>query len=198
MPHRFQCQCGSLQGEVDRPGQAARAVCYCKDCQAYAHVLGQPQRVLDVLGGTDIVATEARNVRFTAGKEQLACLSLSPRGLLRWYANCCSTPIANTPRDWRLPYVGMVHTCLRRPDPIEQSFPEVQMHVNTRSARGKPPPGHPIAGMARFARLMLRLTASRLRGGYKATPLFDAQGRPVVEVKVAPRAAVEEARRAVG
>ena len=195
MSHRFQCQCGALQGEIGQPERGLRAVCYCGDCQAYAHLLGKPQFVLDPLGGTDVVAIQSRYVSFTTGTQTLACLSLSPRGLLRWYAKCCSTPIANTPRNWKLPYVGLVHTCLRQPEPLEQSFPEVQMHVNTGRAKGRPPRVGRVGGMARFAGLALRLAGSRLNGAYRETPFFDAEGVPIAEVVVAPRAAVEEARR---
>ena len=88
--------------------------CYCRDCQAFAHALGNPGAILDKLGGTDIVATLQQYVTFTKGTEALACLSLSERGLLRWYANCCNTPIANTARNPKLSYVGLVHTCLAR------------------------------------------------------------------------------------
>ena len=196
MTHRFQCHCGTLRGELTEPQRGVRAVCYCGDCQTYAHLLGQPQRVLDALGGTDVVAIPSRHVRFTSGTGTLACLSLSPKGILRWYASCCNTPIANTPRDWRLPYVGLVHTCLRQPDPLERSFPAVQMVVNTKHAKGAPPRVNALGGMARFARLALRMAAGRLGGGYKATPFFDASGVPVAEPGVAPREAVVAARRA--
>ena len=94
MSHRFECRCGALQGEVRRPAHGVRAVCYCGDCQTYAHLLGNAQSVLDALGGTDVVATQARNVVITSGASELACLSLSPNGLLRWYASCCGTSIA--------------------------------------------------------------------------------------------------------
>ncbi len=197
MSHRFQCRCGQLQGVVDQPERGVRVVCYCADCQTYAHLLGHPERTLDPLGGTDIVATDSRYVRFTAGAQALACLSLSPRGLLRWYAKCCDTPIAATPRNWKLPYAGMVHTCLSQPDSLERSFPQVRMRVNTQSAKSKPPGGGGLRGMGRLTGLMLRLVASRLRGGYRASPFFDAQGVPVAEVVVAPRALVDQARRAV-
>ena len=196
MSHRFQCRCGTLQGEISHPERGMRAVCYCGDCQAYAHLLGEPQRVLDPQGGTDVVATHARYVMFTSDTQALACLSLSPRGLLRWYARCCGTPIANTPRNWKLPYVGLVHTCLRQPEPLERSFPEVQVRVNRKGAKGRVPrAGHP-GGMARFGGLALRLVASRLGGGYDKTPFFDRNGVPVAEAVVAPRADVEAARRA--
>ena len=195
MSHRFQCRCGTVQGEILQPRGAMRATCYCRDCQAYARLLGQAQDVLDPLGGTDVVATPASNVRLTAGQASLRCLSLSPRGLLRWYAGCCRTPVANTPRDWRLPYVGLVHTCLRRPQPLEQSFPRAELRVNTQGAHGPVSGRNGLAAWLRFARLVLRLSGQRLRGRYRATPFFDAEGRPVATVEVVSREAVEAARR---
>lgn len=198
MIHRFQCRCGTLQGELAAAEQGVRGVCYCRDCRTYAHLLGQPESVLDAWGGTDLVATESRHVRFTAGASSLACVSLSPRGLLRWYARCCDTPIANTPRDWKLPYAGLVHTCLERPDRLENSFPRVQARVNTGSAIGTPPADTGRAGMLRYAGLMLRLLASRVRGRFRQSPFFDAQGTPVVAVVVAPRETVNIARQAAG
>jgi hypothetical protein len=197
MSHAFQCRCGTLRGEIVETRRGLRATCYCGDCQAYAHLLGNPATVLDPLGGTDVVATPASNVRLTAGAEALACVSLSPRGLLRWYARCCNTPVANTPRDWKLPYTGMVHSCLRQPVPLEQSYPEVQLRVNTHGAVSKPPAARGLAGMARFAGMMLRLAAMRLSGRYRKTPFFDGEGRPVVVPTVASREDVERARQVV-
>ena len=197
MDHRFQCRCGTVQGEIRHARRGVRAVCHCRDCQAYAHVLGEPAAVLDAAGGTDIVASDARSVRFTAGTDSLACLSLSPRGLLRWYARCCGTPIANTPRDAHLPYAGFVHTVLERPDPMERTFGPPLVHVNARSARGPTPKRRPLAGWARFLVLMGRLNAARLTGSWRRTPFFDAQGAPVAPVDLVPRERVEQARREV-
>jgi hypothetical protein len=197
MSHPFQCRCGQVRGEVEHPEGGMRATCYCLDCQTYAHLLGEPDRVLDAQGGTDVVATQARYVRFTSGTDALACLSLSPRGLMRWYARCCNTPIANTPRHWKLPYVGLVHTCLRQPLPLEQSFPHVQLRANTKSAHGEAPKGGNVGGMVRLAGLMAKLAGQRLTGGYRTSPFFGADGTPTRPVEVAPRDAVEQARRAV-
>jgi hypothetical protein len=195
MVHRFQCRCGALQGEVTQPARGVRAVCHCTDCQAYAHLLGDPAAVLDAAGGTDIVASPASTVRITAGADQLACVSLSPRGLLRWYARCCRTPVANTPRDWRLPYAGLVHTVLERPEPMERSYPPPLLHINTQSApRPAPRSGRPVAGWMRFFGLMGRLMAARVAGRYRATPFFRPDGQPVAPVEVAPLEAVQRAR----
>lgn len=193
--HPFQCRCGTLRGEVDQPGRAMRAVCYCRDCRTYAHWLGEPGQTVDGLGGTDIVATHSRYVRLTAGASSLACMSLSPRGLLRWYASCCRTPIANTPRQWKLPYVGLVHTCLELSRPLEPDFPAVQMDINTRSAPGSTPHRGGAVTMTRFLAMVSRLWAARLTGSYRKTPFFDA-GAPVASVQVPPKAQVDAARRA--
>lgn len=194
MNHRIQCQCGALTGEVSNTHAAMRAVCYCKDCRAFAVHLGQAQTVLDALGGTEIVATQPRYVSFTSGAQNLACLSLSPRGLLRWYAKCCNTPIANISRNWQLPFVGLVHACLQKP--LESSFPPVQMHAYTANAKGKPASvgARPIAALLAF---MSKLLLARLSGAYKQTPFFSAAGTPVAEVKVLSKSEREQASSAI-
>ena len=196
--HPFQCRCGTLRGEVDQPRRAMRAVCYCRDCRSYAHWLGQPEAAVDAFGGTDIVATHARHVRLTAGASALACMSLTPRGLLRWYASCCRTPIANTPRDARLPYVGLVHTCLEQVRPLEPDFVPVQIDIHRKGALGPAPNRGGPATMARFLAMVLRLSAARVTGSYRRTPFFDGAGAPVVPVQVPPKAVVDAARAAAG
>ena len=81
----FSCRCGQVRGEVGTDRTYVRATCYCKDCRAYAQWLGGPG-LLDDAGGVDVVAMAPSRVRFTAGEEQVACMSLSGRGIYRWYA----------------------------------------------------------------------------------------------------------------
>lgn len=38
--------------------------------------------------------------------ENLACLRLTDKGLLRWYSTCCQTPIGNTSANWKISFVG--------------------------------------------------------------------------------------------
>lgn len=89
----IRCTCGALRGEVEPSRRVNRGSCYCKDCQAFAHFLGRAEEILDAQGGTEVVQIASRHVRFTAGQEQLACMRLTRRGLLRWYAACCNTAI---------------------------------------------------------------------------------------------------------
>ena len=197
--HSIRCRCGKLQGEVSHPELGTRAVCYCRDCQAFAHFLGSRQDILDALGGTEIVAVAPRWVSFTGGKEELVCMSLTEQGMLRWYAGCCRTPIGNTPRDPKLSHVGLIHACLRASTgTLNDSFGPVRMRVNRLSAKGRPA-ATPVAGLAiAMLRYLGLLAWSRVSGKYKQNPFFSAAtGRPHVEPYVLNKAEHEKLQRAV-
>ena len=185
MNHPLRCRCGTLKGYVSHPEKVSRGVCYCRDCQAFAHFLGTTGDILDGMGGTDIVATLPKYVTFTQGVDALACMSLTETGMLRWYASCCNTPIGNTPRDFKVSHVGLIHTCLEDPPrTLESSFGPVRMRVNTKHAKGKPKL-MPISTIASVLRFMSSLIRARLDGSYKSTPFFDPdRGTPFVPPKV--------------
>jgi len=197
MTHPLRCRCGTLQGELLRPDKTLRAVCYCIDCRTYAHALGDAARTLDENGGTEVVATQARYVRFTAGAGSLACISLTGRGLLRWYTSCCRTPVANTPRDMRLPYAGVMHTCLAgTASERARAFGPVRLRVNTHHAGGAVPPPR-FWEWAALLRTGPGLLWSRLSGGWRETPFFDtASERPRAEPRVLDAAQLQSARNA--
>ncbi len=187
MTHPLRCRCGTLRGQVSRPEKATRGVCYCKDCQAFAHFLGTTGDILDEKGGTDVVATQPRHVSFTQGVERLACMSLSDKGMLRWYASCCNTPIGNTPRQMKLSHVGLVHTCLQgSPGSLDAAFGPVRMRVNTQSAQGAAKPKTlPLSTVVAIVKFMGSLLRARLDGSYQHTPFFvPGPGTPVVNPKV--------------
>lgn len=173
---QLRCRCGAVQGNVDSRNLYSRAVCYCSDCQAFARFLGSPEDILDKQGGTDIVAILPAAVHFSAGLERLACMSLSQKGMLRWYASCCRTPIGNTPRDWKTSYVGLVSTCLPNPD---ESFGPLTIAFNTKAARGKVE-ATSFATFRGFVRIMRKVIGARLRGRYKENPFFTpGSGTPI-------------------
>jgi hypothetical protein len=200
MNHPLRCRCGTLRGEVSHPEKVSRGVCYCKDCQAFAHFLGTTDSILDEAGGTDVVATTASHVSFTQGTQALACMSLSEKGMLRWYASCCHTPIGNTPRTMKLAHVGLVHTCLQDPSkPLDEVFGPVRMRVNTQSARGEDKPKTmPLSMVASLVPFLASLARARLDGSYKRTPFFAPdRGTPVVVPKVLTPAEREQLAAAV-
>ena len=174
--HRFQCRCGTLSGHLSQPHRALRGVCYCKDCRAFAHHLGAASWTHDSLGGAEFVVAQAQHVSFTSGFEHLACLSLTEKGLLRWYAKCCNTPICNTARNWKVPYVGMIGTCMKTDSvAFERSFPRVQMRVNTGSAK-QVPPSMRLSTVVSLAGFIPRVMLSSISGAYRQTPFFDQRG----------------------
>lgn len=176
----LRCKCGAVRGQLSHAEQGIRGVCYCKDCRAYASHLGVLSHTHDALGGADFVATLAKHVTLSDGLQHLACLSLSSNGLIRWYARCCGTPIGNTPRSWKLPYLGLVRACLdSEPGAYERSFGDVRMRTNTASAK-QAPPRLALKTMSTLAGFIPRLVAGSVTGAYKATPFFTSAGVPVV------------------
>ena len=193
MNHPLSCRCGTLKGTVSHPEKANRGVCYCKDCQAYAHFLGKPDTLLDAMGGTDVVATLPKYVSLTQGTEALACLSLTENGLLRWYASCCNTPVGNTGRNFKVSFVGLVHSCLQDASrSLESSFGPVRMRVNTKGAKGVPQAMR-LSTFTSVLRFSKSLALARLDGSYKSTPFFDSErGTPVAAPRVLTRSEREQ------
>jgi len=190
MNHPLQCQCGTLKGYVSRPGVATRGICYCKDCQAFAHFLERPgDAVLNELGGTEILATLPKHVQFSQGLDALVCMSLSDQGLLRWYASCCNTPIGNTPRDYKIPYVGLIHSCLAKHSPsLEDSFGPVRMVLQTKSATGHVKSA-PMSNFVALLKIMKSVIATRISGNYKRNPFFvEDSGAPIKQPRVLTKA----------
>lgn len=179
----LRCRCGQLRGQVDSARVAARAVCYCKDCQAYGRFLDSG--VLDAAGGTEVAATLPAAVRFDAGLEHLACVSLDPKGLYRWYAGCCRTPVGNTPRDPRTSYVGLVRACLDATDAeLDRALGATRCRVETQSAQAKVASSGLSTAWA-VCRIGTMILRARLGGGYRDNPFFRPQtSEPLKPVRV--------------
>lgn len=184
----FRCRCGTLQGEIEPAATYLRAVCYCRDCQAFTRALDREHDVLDPNGGTDIVAMRPAGVRFTRGAEQLACLSLSPKGLLRWHSACCHTPLANTPRDPKFPYVGVLASCMAgESDTLDAAFGSRPIALGTASARGVVA-ATPVRTALGVMRIMWGVLRVKLGGRHRDNPFFDvATSQPVAEPRVLTR-----------
>lgn len=179
---RLRCWCGSIEGMVTNPASAIHVVCYCEYCQAYAHLLGRPQRVLDEHGGSQLLQTLPANITFTSTLETLVCLRLTPNGMLRWYARCCGAPIGNTPANPKRSLIHLVHACLDSGGvPLEKIFGPVTARRHTADATGKPRPK--AAGRSRMTRWLLNtMLNARLNGDYLRTPFFNPDtGAPVVK-----------------
>jgi Family of unknown function (DUF6151) len=173
----LRCRCGHMRGIANSvsPSSGFRFVCYCKDCQLFARFLDRLD-VLDPAGGTDIFHIPPGRVNFTAGTDAMRCLRLSNK-ILRWYAECCRTPIANTPAGPSFPVIGMIHSFMDHEADSrsrEEALGPPLCRIFERSAAGPLPsnaPGPPSVGL--FARRASKLLGWWLRGLNRPTPFFD-------------------------
>ena len=103
----FACECGTVSGTLLRvgPDQGDLVVCHCADCQYLAHHLGHAARMLDEHGGASLYQSRCARVHIASGRDQLACVHLTDKPTLRWYAKCCRTPLFNTYANGKIPYI---------------------------------------------------------------------------------------------
>ncbi|WP_428036543.1 DUF6151 family protein [Amphritea sp.] len=180
--HRVQCKCGALQGHIQGAGTCSRVVCYCADCRAFTKYLGCSDEALDAQGGSEIVQLAQPRVVFSQGQEHLAVMRLSEKGLLRWYADCCKTPIGNTLANPKVSFIGLIRPFLDQ-SMIEKDFGSSIAVVNVDSAIGelKPVQKGLFGVILRFIWMVLPI---RLSGQYRRSQLFTESGEPVVTPKV--------------
>ena len=183
MQHPLRCHCGTLQGFVANPQRANRVMCYCRDCQAFARFLGRQSETLDAQGGSEVIQVLPKDVTITQGADSLACLRLTGKGMIRWYAACCRTPIGNTLENYKISFVGLLHDGLESA-PLHESFGPIRSFVNTHGAYGVPRPKS--AGVWTTLWWALKtIGKARVNGDYQHTPFYRLDtGKPIVEPHV--------------
>lgn len=187
----IRCACGVLRGRLREVSSESgnRCVCYCDDCQSFAHFLGRADEILDANGGTDIFQMSSGRIEFSEGLAQLACLRLTDSGMLRWYAACCGTAIGNTPGTSRVPFVGLIHSCVDHTGKglsRDRTLGPIRMRGFGRFARGdrsglEADDGAPASMQARVIAILQRAIESGEQG---RSPFFEAEAD---EPRVSPR-----------
>jgi len=127
-------------------------------------------------GGSALLHVLPARIEITQGAENLACIRLSSKGLHRWYATCCKTPIANTPGSSRIPFAGM----WRGNFADISDFGPVSVFGFTKMAQ--PGRGAPVRdkGLWRMASgISRRSLAAYMNGTARINPFFDADGASV-------------------
>ncbi len=173
----LRCQCGRVRGVASdvAPSAGFRLVCYCKDCQAFARFLERPD-ILDAAGGTDIFQMPPGRVMLTAGADAVRSLRFSNK-VLRWYADCCQTPLANTAADARFPLLGLIHSFIS--DAAEgrsrdEALGPLLCRIHERSATGPLPAHAPApATFGIFALRGAKVLGWWARGLGRPNPFFD-------------------------
>ncbi|OHD03247.1 MAG: hypothetical protein A2885_05910 [Sphingopyxis sp. RIFCSPHIGHO2_01_FULL_65_24] len=179
----FACQCGTVSGTLldVGPGQGDHVICHCTDCQDLTRHLGHASHVLDAHGGSALYQSRCARMRLTSGRDRLACVHLTDKPTLRWYAACCDMPLFNSYANGTIPYIT---TQLAACDPA------------TRAALAGPPRGHlftqdgigdtgalPKMSMGQLMRRFFpRMIKDMLSGDRRRCELFDAKTlQPIAE-----------------
>jgi hypothetical protein len=183
----LRCRCGHVRGVARdvSPRNGFRFVCYCQDCQTFARFLGRSD-VLDAAGGTDIFQMPPARLRLDAGSDALRCVRLSDK-VLRWYTDCCRTPIGNGAASARFPVFAVIHSFINHD---RRSRDEVlgppRCRIFEGSAVGPFPQNAPPPPSFRvFARRTSMLLGWWVRGLARPSPFFEERtGAPRAEPRV--------------
>ena len=178
------CRCGTVLGHAGGVGPASvnRAICYCDDCQAFAHHLGRAD-LLNAIGGSDIVQLAPASLRIEQGRDRIAGVTLTPKGLFRWYATCCNTPLGNTVSP-TIPFVGVLVSSFalgnQTPD---QAFGKPIGAIKGEYATAEPPAGSRGIRFPIMLRSIAKVLGWRLTGKTWPHPFFDrVSGKPIYPV----------------
>jgi Family of unknown function (DUF6151) len=106
----------------------------------------------------------------------MQCVFLSNK-VLRWYADCCRTPIANTAAGPGFPVIGVIHSFMDH-EAGDRSRDETLgpplCRIYERSAAGPLSPNAPNPpSLGVFARRSSRMLGWWVRGLSRPTPFFD-------------------------
>ncbi len=186
----LRCRCGQISGQVQNvaPRTVNRVLCYCADCQAFLHHLHRAE-LLDAHGGTDIIQVAPSALTFQRGREHIVGLRLTDKGLYRFYADCCKTPLGNTLSP-RIPFIGLVAQLFVS----DEGGADELCGKPVGAIYGKYAVGTPPAGSTKFNPLLLvrslkLVLAWSLRKKGWPHPFFERQtGAPLYPIKVLSRA----------
>jgi hypothetical protein len=170
----FSCSCGQLAGMLIAPGPANgdHLACHCTDCQNFARYLGADARVLQAHGGTQLYQGRCAKMRLTKGADKLACLHLTDKPTLRWYASCCRTPMFNSFANGRIPYLTtLVANC--DPRQAETALGPVIGHLMLPDTINDPQAMPRMSFAKLMCRFFGRIIKDLVSGDRKRSPLFD-------------------------
>jgi len=174
----FSCRCGGVTGVLHEaaPETVCHLVCYCRDCRAFARHMDRMAR-LEPGGGSPLVQVLPARIEVATGQQLIACLRLSPKGLYRWHAACCGSPLANTVGTSKVPLAGMWRPLFADPS----VFGPVRVQGFVKSALpGQGAPAKDKGLLLMLGGLIKRGAAAYMAGTARRSPFFDAAGAPVV------------------
>lgn len=181
----IQCECGNFRAELTQfpKNTPGRLICYCDDCQAFASYLKRTD-LLDTNGGTEIIPAYPADIKILAGKDVIQCVRLHSKGMYRFFARCCNTPIANTDPD--RPWAGINRRMYTSKDPgrLDRELGPVKASIMGKYAKGTPPAGTPATfNLKGMVTVLPFIIIGKLLGKAKHSPFFE-NSEAVVQPKI--------------
>ncbi len=176
------CSCGQVKGTLEPKG--IHVVCFCKDCQAFAHFLGTEEMTLCQNGGTEIYQVHPCQLKIEKGQENLSSMKLGPRGALRWYTSCCKTPVANT-MNAQIAFNGIIHSFMDFKNfsiDKETVLGKIDAYVQGQYGKGELPKGtHPKFPKWITFKVLKLIFWGKILKRNKPNVFFKEDGKPIKE-----------------
>ena len=169
----FSCKCGTVHGTLDdiTPSASTQLQCQCDDCRRAVIWLGQPDPGID---GVRYYQTTPSRVSFDTGP--LAAFTWKNAKLIRWYAQCCNTPLCNTLNSPKWAFASLNTAALKDPSALG----DVKARAFIPKDNGKR--GHEKMGVFIWG-FAKRIIGARLSRSWRKTPFFNAAGDAVAPVQ---------------
>ena len=182
---KLKCSCGNIQGytELINSNSGTRISCCCGDCQKFAEKLGETDSVLDQYGGTDIFQMPISHFKISRGNQQIACIKLNPKGLYRWYAKCCNTPIGNTMGP-SVPFIGVIHNFMDHTSTRDKDLGRSLGYIQTKFVKKEIPKNQQGSDFRINLRSLSKLLVWKIKGYNKPSVFFTGNGDPVAEPSI--------------
>ena len=179
------CTCGKVKGKTEEINAQTgdRIVCCCVDCQKFAEFLQQEKQVLNPCGGTDIFQMPISHVKITEGNEHIACIKLSQKGLHRWYAKCCNTPIGNTMKA-SVPFIGLIHSFVDNASINDAELSENLGYLQTKFSSKTVPLDQQASQFGVMSKIVFNMIHWKIKGLHKPSVFFSDKGQPIAEPKI--------------
>ena len=186
----FSCRCGAVRGAIDKanPREGDFVVCHCTDCQSFANRFDAAGRLFGDHAGTLLYQSRCARVRIERGRDKLRCLHLTEKPTLRWYAACCDTPLFNSFRNGKVPYVTtLVGNCAA--DERRRLLGEPIGHLFVDDDPTCTEPVNRLSMNTLMRRFFVRMMKDIVSGDRRRSALFESQ---TLEPIVAPARARKE------
>ncbi|GEO00568.1 hypothetical protein NSE01_24000 [Novosphingobium sediminis] len=157
-------------------------VCHCSDCLAFLRFCNRAQAPA-VIDGVQLFLTRVSRMVITTGKSELACVHLTQKPMLRWYAQCCPTPLFHTVHSGWYPFVT-THVATLDPERRGEAIGKPRGHTFVDDVATVQRSFRTVSRNSIMARFIVGMWKDLLSGDFRRAELFEPRSlRPIVSPK---------------